>query len=191
MVNPDDLSEALKMMSEETGSSLGEAMKVIINDMSTNNTLPRDAIGIDSTTVEGLYAQAYHHYNSGRYKDAARLFVSLQLLDGMEPKYPLGLGACYQMLEEYQNAIITYSTVAISDPENPVPHYHASDCYVKQGLIPAAIAELQMTIELCGDQPQYAMMRDRARLTIKSLKEKGQSLDGAAPPSVEAPTTES
>lgn len=187
MAKSDDFADAIKMMAADTGDELGLAMQNIMGDMINNNAIPRDAMGVDPSSIEGMYAQAYHHYNAGKYKEAARLFHLLQMLDGMEPKYPLGLGACYHMLEEYQNALTLYAMVCVSDPENPVPHYHASDCYVKMELVPAAIAELQMAMQLCGGQPQYAMIRDRSALTIKSLREQGTTPEGNMTPNVAAP----
>lgn len=187
MTKSEDLAEAILSMASSTGDELGPAVESIMRDMTENNAIPREAMGIEGSTVEGLYTQAYHNYNAGRYKDAAKVFHLLQMLDGMEPNYPLGLGACYHMLEEYQNALAMYALVGVSDPENPIPHYHASDCYIKMDLIPAAIAELQIARGLCGAKAQYAKMRDRAAMTIKSLQEKGKAPEREGSPTIVAP----
>ena len=172
MVSPDDITAALNMMANETAKDLVPALQKVMDNMIMKDMLPKDAMAMDPRTVEATYAQAYHHYNTGQFKEAARLFQFLVLIDATEPKFGLGLAACHQMLEEYQNALQFYGVVEIIDPENPIPHFHSSDCYEKMGLSGAAIAELEMTVELCGTQPHYSTMKERALLTIKSLQEK-------------------
>ncbi len=171
-MNPEDLTKAMYMMAGETAKELGPALQKVMANILEKDMLPKDAIGMDPRTLEATYAQAYHHYNSGQYPEAARLFQLLQLADGTEPKFGLGLAASLQMLEEYQNALIIYGLVELVDPENPIPHYHASDCYDKMQLTAAGIAELEIAIELCGTQPQYTLLKERAQLTIKSLQDK-------------------
>ncbi len=187
MVDVDELTAAILEMAGENAEEMQPAFDLIVKEI-MGGKLPKDAIGMDSRTLEGLYSQAYNHYNSGKYIEAARLFHTLQLLDGTEPKFQLGLAACYQMLEEYKNAILVFANLTLIDPETPVPHFHTSDCYLKMDLVPAAIAELEMTVELCGEQPQYEMMKERAMLRMEQLKEKG-ALDKSLerPPEVEAP----
>lgn len=188
MASPDEYTDAMNMIGNETSDVLGPAVEKIVNNMVEKNMAPRDAIGIDPAHCEALYNQAYNAYNSGQYKEAARLFHLLQLADGLEPKFAIGLAACYQMLEEYKNALTLYATVTMVDPTDPIPHYHASDCYAKMELPSAAIAELEMAVQLCGSEPQYAVIKDRSLITIKSLqgKEPHRSTD-KIPPAVEAP----
>jgi type III secretion system low calcium response chaperone LcrH/SycD len=187
MGSEDELYQAMKMIVDESRPDVEKAMEAIIKGVTEQNMLPRDAIGMDPATIEGLYSQAYQHYNTGHYKEAARLFHMLQLLDGVEPKYPIGLGACYHMMEDYGNAITVYGMVTIIDPENPVPHYHASDCYLKMQLSAAAVGELEMAVELCGDKPEFATMKSRAQLMIRSIQEKGTAGTGPQAPSMAEP----
>ncbi len=175
MVNVDDMSEAINRIGTDASDELSPAIDTIVDNLVNKNMMPMDAIGMDHKTVEALYVQAVNFYNTAQYKEAARAFHALVVLDAIESKFHIGLGASYQMLGEYENALTVYGSIGIFDPENPVPHYHASDCYIKQDLIPAAIAEMQIAVELCGDQPQYAMMKDRCLVSIKSYQDKAKS----------------
>lgn len=186
MVSPEEMNSAINMIGDETAKEIGPAIEIISNNIFEKNMLPMDAMGLDHNTVESMYIQAVHFYNTAQYAESARAFHALLILQPAESKFYIGLGACHQMLGDYQNAITAYGAVGIYDPENPVPHYHASDCYAKQDLIAAAIAELEIAIELCGSQAQYAMMKDRSVLTIQSLKEKGKPMQGEQKPSVGA-----
>ena len=42
------------------------------------------------------------------------------MLNAMEPKYILGLAACFHMLKEYFNAIQTYTMCSALDLQNPI-----------------------------------------------------------------------
>ncbi len=92
------------------------------------------------------------------------------MLNAMEPKYTLGLAACFHMLKEYYNAIQTYTMSAALDPENPVPHYHSSDCFIQMKDYLSAMICLELAISKAGNKPEYAKMKERAQLSLESLK---------------------
>ena len=63
---------------------------------------PKDAFGINPNALENVYAQGYRLYNTGKYIEALHLFRVLILFNAAEPKYILGLAACFHMLKEYK-----------------------------------------------------------------------------------------
>jgi len=132
--------------------------------------IPKDAMGISNTVLEGIYAQAYRLYNTGKYVEATHLFRMLILINPTEPKYVLGLAACFHMLKEYKNAIQTYTMCSILDPQSPIPHYHSSDCFIQMRDYLSAMLCLEMAINKAGEQPEYAKMKERAMLSLESLK---------------------
>ena len=172
MVNEEDLTQAILNIGADSQETIERAVAHILENITERNMLPRDAMGIPPDIIEAIYSQAYRHYTAGRYVEGARLFHLLQLLDATEPKYIIGAGACYQMMEEYQNAIVLYSSVTLVDPLTPVPHYHAADCYSKIGIPGAALGELRLAIQLCRDLPEYAAMKQRSELLAQSLEDK-------------------
>lgn len=161
-----EAQESAKKNMDRLGKALSDLSDKIIN----KGMLPKDALGLSDAVVEGIYAQAYRLYNTGKYSEAIHLFRMLVVLNTTESKYILGLAACFHMLKEYQNAIHTYAMCAMMDPENPIPHYHASDCYVEMKDPLSAIISLDLAVQRAGDKPEYAKIKERALLTIESLK---------------------
>jgi type III secretion system low calcium response chaperone LcrH/SycD len=137
----------------------------------TDGMTPKDAIGVKPSVLEGIYAQAYRLYNTGKYIEAVHIFRILILMNPMEAKYLLGLAACFHMLKEYKNAIQSYTMCSLMDPKSPIPHYHSSDCFIQMKDYLSAMVCLQMSIDIAGQQPQYAKIKERAQLSLDSLKQ--------------------
>ena len=136
---------------------------------------PKDAMGVSNSYLENVYAQAYRLYNTGKYSEAAHMFRLLIMLNAMEPKYILGLAACFHMLKEYYDAIQSYTMCSALDPENPIPHYHSSDCFIQMKDYLSAMICLELAIARAGDKPEYAKMKERAQLSLESLKQQVSS----------------
>lgn len=136
---------------------------------------PKEAMGINNSYLENIYAQAYRLYNTGKYVEAAHLFRLLVMFHAMEPKYMIGLAACFHMLKEYANAIQTYTMCSALDPDNPIPPYHSSDCFIQTKEYLSAMLCLELVIERCGNKKEYAKMKERAQLSLESLKQQGKS----------------
>ena len=163
----------IKKATEEIGASVGNAKSKEYQQMlqkAAQGSTPKDAMGLTDAMVEGIYGQAYRLYNTGKYKDASQLFRLLIMLNTTEPKYAMGLAACFHMLKEYRSAVDTYTIVSMVNPENPVPFFHASDCMIQMGDNASAIIALEMAIKRSGEKPEFRTLKDRALLTIQSLK---------------------
>ncbi len=130
----------------------------------------KDTLGITDEAAEGVYGQAYLLYNTGRYKDAGEVFRLLIMMDSTEPKYMIGLAACYHMMKDYQSAGSTYNLASIIDPDNPVPYFHASDCYLQLGDKVSAASMLEMAVKRAGAKPQFATLKQRAEITLNTIK---------------------
>ncbi len=140
---------------------------------------PKDMIGLSDQMVEGIYGQAYRLYQTGRYDDASQLFRLLIMINSNESKYLLGLAACFHMLKEYKSALETYAICAVIDSMSPVPHYHSSDCYLQKGDKISAVISLELAVQRSEGKPEYQNLKDRAKLTIESLKK--EIYQGATP----------
>jgi len=151
------------------GSS-GKDMERLSNSLLSEKILPKNALGLSDAMVEGLYSQAYRLYNTGKYKDASQLFRLLIMIDSTDAKFSMGLAACFHMMKEYESAVSTYALCGIIDPESPVPHYHASDCYIQMKDPISAIISLEMAIKRAGERPEFQSLKDRALMSIESLK---------------------
>lgn len=164
----------IKKATEELGAGVGDGKskdyQQMIKKAAQKGTTPKDAMGLTDAMVEGIYGQAYRLYNTGKYKDASQLFRLLIMLNTTEPKYAMGLAACFHMMKEYRSAIDTYTIVSMISPDNPVPFFHASDCMIQMGDNASAIIALEMAIKRSGDKPEFRTLKDRAQMTIESLK---------------------
>lgn len=164
------MEKEAREMAQKNMEKLGQTLSDLSDNIINKGMLPKDALGLSDAIIEGIYAQAYRLYNTGKYSEAIHLFRMLVMLNTTESKYILGLAACFHMLKEYQNAVQTYAMCAMLDPESPIPHYHASDCYIEMKDKLSAIISLDLAIQRAGDKPEYAKVKERASLTIESLK---------------------
>jgi type III secretion system low calcium response chaperone LcrH/SycD len=131
---------------------------------------PKDAMGVSASYLENVYAQAYRLYNTGKYGEGVHLFRILIMLNPMEPKYLLGLAACFHMLKDYDNAIQTYTMCSALDPTTPIPHYHTSDCFIQQKDYVSAMISLELAIERSGDKQEFNKIKERSLMSLQSLK---------------------
>lgn len=161
-------------LDEKEMKSANDELKGLVKDYAKESASAKEAMGLTDAFVEGIYGQAYRLYNTGKYKEASQLFRLLMMLNAKQPKYTLGLAACFHMLKEYKNAIQIYTVCGIVDPESPIPHYHASDCYMQMKDPVSAIIALEMAIKRAGERAEYKMLKDRALLTIDNLKKELQ-----------------
>lgn len=146
-----------------------ETVKTIVFEAINKGLLPRHALRLEDDTMEAIYSQAYTLYNQGKYQEASYVFRLLMLLDYMTQKYMLGLAACLHRMKEYKNAANIYMLCSTLDSKNPLPYYHSADCYLQMDLPEMASFSLGMVMEVAGDQPQYAVIKERARLMKETL----------------------
>jgi type III secretion system low calcium response chaperone LcrH/SycD len=172
-----------KISKEPVGKGLEKNYNKVAQNLIQKGFIPKDAMGLSDQMVEGIYGQAYRLYQTGRYNDASQLFRLLIMINSTEPKYAFGLAACFHMMKEYKNAAETYSICALIEPDSPVPHYHASDCYLQMKDNISALIALELAVKRAGQKPEFKALKDRAQLTIESLKkELAQAIQASAGP---------
>lgn len=173
--------QSLKKAVEEIGKKIAKNETIdyakIEREMAQRAKTPQEMWGLTDPMVEGIYAQAYRLYNTGKYKDASQLFRLLVMLNPTESKFILGLGACFHLLKEYKSAVETYGVCAAVDPDNPVPFYHLSDCFIQMKDPSSALISLEMAVKRAGDKAEFSTLKDRALLTMESLKKEIKESD--------------
>ncbi len=166
--------ESYKKIVENYTKDEPEDKKVAIQDMTKKiyeeGATPKEAVGMTDGMTESIYAHGYQLYNAGQYEQAAQLFRLLITFEPRKMKYLMGLAASQHMMKDYNNASLTYMMCSMVDKDNPLPHYHSSDCYLQLGKIGLAVQELISCIELAKKDPQYAGVRERALAMLNSLK---------------------
>lgn len=176
------IQEALANVNVRAGKEAQETISGLLSQAVKQGAMPKTALQIDDDTMEGIYYQAYNLYNQGRYQDATHIFRLLLMLDYTAPKYSLGMAACMHRMKDYFNAICVYFVAGTLEPNNPLPYYHASDCFLKLGEFNGAYYALQLAIEEAGDQEKYKVIKERSEIMRKSLvkKMKGQKPEAKA-----------
>lgn len=170
------IKKAVQQTGENIHKTHGEEFNKITNKAFKNSGLIKDIIGLSDDSAESIYSQAYLLYNTGKYNDSAELFRLLIMLNATEPKYIMGLAACFHMMKEYEGAASAYSLLSIVDPENPIPYFHASDCYIQMGDRGSAIVALEMAVQRSGAKPEFAMMKERSQITLQALKKEAAEI---------------
>lgn len=86
---------------------------------------------VSDEKVKEIYALAYLLYSDRHFQEASHFFRNLILARPAEPKYWKGLGACLQMLKEYDEAIDCYTSAQIlkGKEADPYIYLHTADCY--------------------------------------------------------------
>jgi len=164
---------------EAAGESLGKEAAQNLQKSAKNIVkgamMPKDLLGLSDQMIEGIYGQAYRLYNTGKFKEASQLFRLLVMIDSVEAKFTMGLAACMHMMKEYKAAAEAYMLCGVIDGRTPIPHFHASDCYLQMDDKPSAIISLEMAIKRCAEKTEFKTLKDRAALTLKKLKEEAHS----------------
>lgn len=165
------LQETLQRINPASGKQSEEAIKHVLEGAIKKGIMPKTALKINDETMEAVYTQGYNLYGQGKYKEASHVFRLLMLMDFTTPKYVLGLAACAHRLKDYRNAANLYLLCATLDPNNPLPHFHAADCYLQVKLPTVALFSLNSAISAAAEQKQYTLIKERALLMKKALEE--------------------
>jgi type III secretion system low calcium response chaperone LcrH/SycD len=80
-------------------------------------------------TSSEIYTLGYELYEAGRYKDAASIFTRLVLTEPMEESFWRGLASSRQMQRKFEEALHAWSLVALLAERDPMPHFHAAECF--------------------------------------------------------------
>ena len=86
-----------------------------------------------SEDLSVLYSVAYALYQGGDYEEAIRVFQRLASHESLSQRNWMGLGACWQMQKDYQEALKAWAMASILNEQDPIPHLHAAECYLALG----------------------------------------------------------
>lgn len=164
------VQKAAENLGLKLGPELANEAGEIFNTILETGKVPTEALGFNKERIDASYGQAYRLYNTGKYGDASYIFRLLIFLDPTEAKYYLGLAACFHMLKEYSAAAQVYIACSALEAENPIPFFHASDCYIQMRDRASALLMLEMAVKRSGEKPEYQVLKERAVLTIQNLK---------------------
>lgn len=98
-----------------------------------------------------LYATAFAMYEQGDYRSAYQLFTQLVLSDPFSEHYWLGLASAKQMAKDFTAALHAWSLVALLKEGDPLPHFHAAECFLSMDEKEDALKALDAALELTQD----------------------------------------
>ena len=150
-------------------------LKDIVQTFLSEGGTLADIRGFEEKDMEVIYSMGYQLYNHGKYKDAEDVFKFLSFYNHLERKYLMGLGACRQMLKNYEGAVQAYGYAAMLDVEDPSAHLHAADCLLALERLGEAESALEATVHWAGDKPEHAKTKGRAQGLLQLIKEKDKT----------------
>ncbi|AZZ91049.1 SycD/LcrH family type III secretion system chaperone [Hahella sp. KA22] len=132
--------------------------------------------GITDNELEAVYTVAYNLYRQNRNGESEKLFRFLCLYGHLDKRFWMGLGACLQQQQKYEEAVQAYSYMAILDVENPHPPMHAAFCYLALNDLEKAESGIEAALHWAGDKEQYSQVRAKAELLRSVLQQKKEGL---------------
>ena len=82
-----------------------------------------------SEDLSVLYSVAHALYKSGDYEEAIPVFQRLASHEPFSGRNWMGLGACWQMQKDYQEALKSWAMASILNESDPLTHLHAAQCF--------------------------------------------------------------
>lgn len=174
MEEPTTLKETIQQTIAELTPDLAPNEKKTLSlaiEKSLSEGIPiRKTLGINDDTMEYLYGYGHRQFALRKYGSAEKIFQMLYMLNPLDSRYALGIAASYQMDKKYDQAIGWYLALSSIDENSPLPFYYMSDCFLKKLENKASLEYLKKTIERCGDNPEYANLKERALRMIIPLE---------------------
>ncbi|MBT3394752.1 MAG: SycD/LcrH family type III secretion system chaperone [Waddliaceae bacterium] len=154
------------------GEQVQKLMSAMLYLIVVQGVSPKDALQFTPGMIETIYAQAYTLYNAGKYKDAEEIFRTLIFLDPLQARYHMGLSSSLHRKKEYNEAIKQYIVTSFFDENNPLPYYHAADCFLELNDPDSAQDVLQKAIEACGESAEWQKLKKQMVLMKKAIHDK-------------------
>jgi len=129
-------------------------------------------MNISDEELAQIYSFAYHHFGSGKYREAREMFKMMLMLDPINTDFATSLGICHHRLKDYEYALTCYMLGAFLEPTNPVCLFYAYDCYVNLKNDTCAAVMLGNVIARAGDQAPYAHIKNDAQIRLDALLKK-------------------
>jgi type III secretion system low calcium response chaperone LcrH/SycD len=128
--------------------------------------------GWSTDQIDALYSAAYHHYQTGAYEEALKIFKPLLVMNSTDNRVWLGYGAAAQMLKDHEDALKAYGYASLLDPNDPRPFFHAMECHISLKNFEEAKTAGEYVVGITSEKPEHAKILARTQLLLKALAEK-------------------
>lgn len=123
--------------------------------------------GISDEEMETIYALGYNFFTYGKYEAAKDIFVGLTAYAPYTSHYWRALGAVYQQLKEYQEAISAYDMAIANDESDLVSFVYRGECYILQGEQERGLQDLRNVNQHGEQRPDLGPWLARAKLLLR------------------------
>lgn len=131
-----------------------------------------EVAGWSTDQIDALYSAAYHHYQTGAYEEALKIFKPLLVMNSTDNRVWLGYGAAAQMLKNHDDALKAYGYASLLDPNDPRPFFHAMECHISLKNFDEAKTAGEYVVGITSEKPEHAKILARTQLLLKALAEK-------------------
>lgn len=169
----------MKKVSQSVDNQFQDYLSEALSALEQGASL-RDFTDMGDETMETIYRTAYSLYQGNQYEKAQKVFRFLCLYDHLEKKYFMGLGACCQMLGQWQAAIESYHQAAILDLDDPYVPFHTGHCYVALKDFAKAADSYRAAHYFAEKKPETHKLAAQAKLAEASMLKKQSELEEQA-----------
>ncbi len=169
MTSKKEIQKAISELDMKASEEIADTLQQLLTKGLGAGMTPKDSLSLSDDVMETIYSHAYNLYNNGKYSEASYIFRLLIMLDCTLSKYQMGLAACLHMEKKYLPAAQVYCLTGMLNPGDPLPYYHAADCYIQLGSPAAAVFMLETAVTEAGEQPEYSILTERCRMMNESL----------------------
>lgn len=134
--------------------------------------MPKDLMQIDDVFIEFAYKKAYNLFRAGKYSEASPIFYFLFELNPIDNRFIFSYAACFHALKQYDLAAGNYMAAKALDTHNPIISFHLFDCHQQLHQSVLALGYIEDCIDLCGSEPKYSELKERAILERNGYMEK-------------------
>ncbi len=156
-------------MSEQVQENDGEELEDTLLEFFGKGGTFKDLKDMSDDAMEAIYSVAYNLYQGGKYDEAQKVFQFLCFYDHFNRKYFLGLGACQQMMKQYEQAIEIFTFATVLDADDPRGMLYIGDCHLAMGDKDKAKGCYETAIEWGAGQAAYADELKRAENMLENI----------------------
>ncbi|HLB33874.1 MAG: CesD/SycD/LcrH family type III secretion system chaperone [Verrucomicrobia bacterium RIFCSPHIGHO2_12_FULL_41_10] len=128
--------------------------------------------GLKESSMEDIYSCAYNLYTSKKYEQALNLFRGMAVYNHIDKRVWMGIGACNQILQQYNKAIAAYFYATLLDADDPLPLFYSVECHLALKNYPQALAALEVIKHILEEKPECKVSRERAE-EMRGMIEQG------------------
>ncbi len=107
--------------------------------------VPVSSLSMNNEETEHFYTYGFSQYEGGNYKEAIEVFRILCTNHPTVSRFWFALGASLQQAGQYEESLRAWAIAAMLSPKDPMPHFHAAECYLSVKNLKDALFALKET----------------------------------------------